>query len=152
MYWFLIVKGYKTYRFLPLFFHEFYPRCDTVTPSWAQRLINRLGASRFPSQYDAHTGLVRAQPNGCRLRAGVADITTQRLRDPHVRFFAQSNPGHTAGDELCCVAPLTRENFTAAARRVIGTPRFSSGGRGMNTSYWLNTLWTAKCRRNLVVS
>ena len=51
---------------------------------------------------------------------GVADLTPQRLHDPYVRFFAERNPGHSDGNELCCLAPLTRANFTAAAYRVIG--------------------------------
>src|SRR5205823_6261147 len=33
LYWFLISKGYKTYRFLPVFFREFYPRHDAPTPA-----------------------------------------------------------------------------------------------------------------------
>jgi hypothetical protein len=60
------------------------------------------------------------------LRSGVAEITEQRLRDPHVRFFAERNPGHASGDELCCIAPLTRENFTPAAYRVIGSTPVSA--------------------------
>jgi hypothetical protein len=45
-----------------------------------------------------------------------------RLRDPFVRFFVERNPGHARGDALCCLAPLTRANFTPAAYRVIGLP------------------------------
>ncbi len=126
LYWYLIVKGYKTYRFLPLFFHEFYPRFDTVTPARTHRLLDALGAAHFPAQYIAETGVIRALADGCRLRAGVADITPSRLRDSHVRYFATHNPGHTRGDELCCIAPLTFANFTPAARRVIGTSAFQS--------------------------
>jgi hypothetical protein len=47
-------------------------------------------------------------------------VTVERLRDPHVCFFLARNPGHASGDELCCLAPLTRANFTPAAYRVIG--------------------------------
>ncbi len=118
--WFLIVKGYKTYRFLPLFFHEFYPRHDVTMPPWADGLIDTLGRARFPGQFDPDRGIIRADDDGCRLRSGVADLTAERLRDEHVRYFAHRNPRHTAGDELCCIAPLSRENFTPAVRRVIG--------------------------------
>jgi hypothetical protein len=119
-YWFLIAKGYKTYRFLPVFFREFYPRFDAITPDWAAKLIDGLGAHKYPPAYAG--GIVRAGPSGCRLRDGVAAITPGRLSDPHVRFFAERNSGHARGDELCCLAPLTRENFTPAALRVIGMP------------------------------
>ena len=120
LYWFLISKGYKTYRFLPVFFHEFYPRFDVPTPAWAQSVIDALARSRYPEEYDPATGVIQASPWQYRLRAGIADITDDRLADPHVRFFQTRNPGHVRGDELCCLAPLTRANFTRAADRVLG--------------------------------
>ena len=119
-YWFLISKGYKTYRFLPVFFHEFYPRYDVPTPARAQSIIDALARSRYPDEYDAAAGVIQASPCQYRLRAGIADITDDRLTDPHVRFFQTRNPGHARGDELCCLAPLTRANFTRAADRVLG--------------------------------
>src|SRR5262245_9895912 len=52
LYWLLISKGYKTYRFLPLFFREFYPRHDVPTPEWATAVIDALGHWRYPGRYD----------------------------------------------------------------------------------------------------
>lgn len=120
LYWFLISKGYKTYRFLPLFFREFYPRYDVPTPDWATAVIDAFGYFRYPGRYDPSSGIVTAGAAGDRLRPGVADLTPERGNNPHVRFFAVRNPGHLRGDELCCLAPLTRENFLPAAYRVIG--------------------------------
>jgi hypothetical protein len=120
LYWFLISKGYKTYRFLPIFFHEFYPRHDRATPPGWQAVLDALARGRFGADYDAAAGVVRGGPGKDRLRPGVADLTPERLRDPHVAFFARRNPAHARGDELCCLAPLTRANFTPAAWRVIG--------------------------------
>lgn len=119
LYWFLISKGYKTYRFLPLFFHEFYPRVDVTTPESQQRVLNQLARAKFPAQFDAAAGIVRSRQDGCRLRSGVAEVTARHLADPHTRFFCQQNPRHAQGDELCCLAPLSRENFTRAAWKVI---------------------------------
>jgi hypothetical protein len=120
LYWFLISKGYKTYRFLPLFFHEFFPRLDAPTPNDVRQVIDALARRKFHSAYDAAAGVVRAAPAKDRLRPGVAEVTPERLRDPHVAFFVGRNPSHARGDELCCLAPLTRANFTPAAYRVIG--------------------------------
>ena len=119
LYWFLIAKGYKTYRFLPVFFREFFPRHDCVTPSWAKSLLDTLGQSIFGAAYDGQHGLVIATPHKDRLRPGVADITPERLADPHVRFFADCNPGHTQGNELCCLAHLEIANFTPAGIRLL---------------------------------
>jgi hypothetical protein len=120
LYWFLISKGYKTYRFLPLFFREFYPRYARTIPAWYKAVIDSLGMHIDPSRYDPRTGILRARPDGCRLRPGVADITPDRLRDQHVRFFSDANPGHARGDELCCLAQLTPTNFTPAAYHAMG--------------------------------
>jgi len=126
LYWFLISKGYRTYRFLPLFFRAFYPRYDVPTPEWAKRLIDALGRHKFADAYDAAAGVVRAGAGKDRLRPGVADIDDALLRDPHVRFFVERNPGHIRGEELCCLARLARDNITPAVRRVLGAePRLA---------------------------
>jgi hypothetical protein len=118
LYWYLISKGYRTYRFLPVFFHEFYPRHGVSTPRVLQEVLHAMGRWKFGVAYDAATGIVRPR-EGCPLRGDLGE-TSSRLHDPHVRFFLEKNPDHVVGHELCCLAPLTRENFTAAAWRVIG--------------------------------
>lgn len=130
LYWFLITKGYKTYRFLPVFFNEFYPRYESLTPAWASEVTDALARTKYPAEYESRSGTIRSVGSACRLRDGVAEIETRRLTDPHIRFFAERNPGHARGDELCCLAPLTRENFTPAAYRVIGPTAVFSGVTG----------------------
>lgn len=120
LYWVLISKGYKTYRFLPVFFHEFYPRYDEETPTHSTRLIDLFLGPKYQEKFDIRSGVIRGGTSACPLRSGVAKITEKRYSDPHIRFFLEVNPGHSQGDELCCIASLTRENFTPAAYRVIG--------------------------------
>ena len=122
LYWFLISKGYKTYRFLPVFFQEFYPRYDQPTPEWAERLISELAIARFGKQFCQSTGILKASKQAYRLSNNVADVTVNRLKDPHVAFFNRVNSGHFHGDELCCIAPLSRANFSRSAFHVIGRP------------------------------
>jgi len=86
VYWFLICSGYKTYRFLPVFFREFYPNPFSETPDYMQRILNTLGSAKFGECYDPHSGVVRF-PDATPLREGVADITDRRLNDPIVAFF-----------------------------------------------------------------
>jgi hypothetical protein len=119
LYWFLISAGYKTYRFLPVFFREFHPRYDRPLPREVRCLIDGLATSKFADRYDPVAGVVRADSRQYYLRDGVAEVGVERLRDPHVQFFVERNPGHARGDELCCVARLSRENFTPAAYRVL---------------------------------
>jgi hypothetical protein len=60
LFWFLISKGYKTYRYLPLFFREYYPRHTAPTPPWAQSIIDVLGRQKYPRAYDPSAGIIRA--------------------------------------------------------------------------------------------
>jgi len=120
-YWFLICSGYKTYRFLPVFFRQFYPSCREPTPPEVQRLLDALARAKFGPAYDAAAGVVRLA-GAAPLRSGVADLTPRRLRDPHVAFFAAANPGHTRGDELACLVRLTAANVTRAGRRMLDRP------------------------------
>jgi hypothetical protein len=124
--WILISKGFRTYRFLPVYFREFYPRFDAPTPERARQIIRAFGASRFPSRYDDTAGVIRALPQGCRLRTSLGDHDADRLHDPHVRHFERANPRHGHGDELICVAPLTRGNFSRTAERLIASPQFQA--------------------------
>jgi hypothetical protein len=126
LYWFLISKGYRTYRFLPVFFHEFYPRHDAATPARQMEVLHALGSYKFRAAYDASRGIVRPG-DSCRLRVGLGETTSARQQDPHVRFFVEKNPGHVIGHELCCIAPLSRANFTPAAWRVIGEKNAAIG-------------------------
>jgi len=116
--WLLITSGFRTYRFLPVFWREFSPRHDRPTPAADHALMERLAGERFGACYDPASGIVRfAEPQV--LRDGLAGIPERRLADPHVAFFARANPGHARGDELVCLAELSDANLTAAGRRAV---------------------------------
>lgn len=116
-YWLLLTSGFRTYRFLTVFWREFFPCFERVTPPEQQRLLDQLALERYGSHYDARRGIVRFQ-NPQRLRTGLNQIAQGRVLDPHVAFFALRNPGHTNGDELVCLTELCPENLTAAGRRM----------------------------------
>jgi len=119
-FWFLISSGYKTYRFLPVFFRHFYPSYRQPTPLPIKQILDRLGQRKFPGQYDPGSGLIRfAQPSP--LRAGVAEITPARLKNRHIAFFVAANPGHVQGDQLACLVELNRANLTPAGLRMLAT-------------------------------
>jgi hypothetical protein len=115
LYWLLITSGFRTYRFLPVFWKEFWPRYEAVQ---RPQLLDALAKERFGKQFDASNGLVRfAAPQV--LRNGLKEIPPSRLIDPHVKFFAQANIDHAHGDELVCLCPLTQANQTPAGRRLV---------------------------------
>jgi hypothetical protein len=117
LYWLLTSKGYKTYRFLPVFFREFYPCCASETPAFEKALLTSVASEKFGKRFDPANGILRAEPGGQRLREGIAEIDEKRLRDPHVAFFQKMNPGHMRGDELVCLTHFHPDNLTDYIRR-----------------------------------
>jgi hypothetical protein len=117
-YWLLLTSGFRTYRFLPLFWREFLPVFDAVDKPEARELLNHLASEKFGAQFNRRTGIVRfTHPQ--RLCPELREIPSERLADPHVQFFAARNPGHVRGDELVCLTELSPENLTAAGRRMV---------------------------------
>ncbi|MGL5080362.1 MAG: hypothetical protein ACRC8A_02630 [Microcoleaceae cyanobacterium] len=117
LYWLLISSGYRTYRFLPIFWKAFFPRYDVTTPTWAQDLTEFLASNRFGQYYDPSTGIVRF-PSPQILRSLLQGIPSERLRDPHISFFQTQNPSHFQGDELVCLTEICEPNLTPAGRRM----------------------------------
>jgi hypothetical protein len=124
-YWLLLTSGFRTYRFLPVFWREFYPRFNAATPVATKNLLDHLALERFGWQYDADSGIVRfANPQ--QLRNEMADIPSGRTGNPHVAFFAARNPGHTSGAELVCLTELIDTNLTLAGRRLTVSHAYAS--------------------------
>jgi hypothetical protein len=115
--WLLLTSGYRTYRFLPVFWRDFWPRPGTETPPAIRTLLGHLARERFGVLFDATAGVVRF-PEPQVLRAGFDAIPEGRLADPHVAFFLAQNPGWAQGDELVCLTELTETNLTPAGRRM----------------------------------
>ncbi len=118
-YWFLISKGYKTYKFLPTFFRAYYPRYDKSTPAREASIMRAFAHAANPEAYDEASGVFRYRTEKDRLKSGVADIVGARKNDPHIAFFERANPGYLRGDDLVCLADLREENLLPAARRLL---------------------------------
>lgn len=118
-YWFLISKGFRTYRFLPVYFNRFFPRHDEPIPPLERAILDHLATLKFPGHYDPHRGIIRFSGGQDRLKEDLAEVPEGRLTDPHVRFFLERNPGFAEGDELACLAEIHPDNLKPAARRVL---------------------------------
>lgn len=117
LYWFLISKGYRTYLYLPLFYHRFLPRGDEAGTAFEQRLLDGLAAEKFGGNYHPATGTLRFRKSQGQLKAGLIDTPAGREHDPNVQFFLERNPGYAQGDELVCLAEIAPGNMKSFARR-----------------------------------
>jgi hypothetical protein len=108
-YWLLFTKGYKTYKFLHVFFNEFYPRVGAQTPSELQKIIDK---------YATNDGVYVAGRDF--LKEVFAEIDETKLKDKNTAFFLEKNPGYKNGDELVCLCELSVENLNKLGRRTHG--------------------------------
>ncbi len=120
--WLLLSAGFRTYRFLPVFWRDFWPRHDRAMPDDVRRLRDTIARERFGRGYDPGTGVVRF-PRPHRLRGALAEVPASRLDDPHVAFFLSRNPDWRDGDELVCLTEIDDANLTPAGRRMIRPPQ-----------------------------
>ncbi len=121
LFWFLTSKGFRTYRYLPLFFRHYYPKWNEPCPLEVEQVVEALGRLVAGDRYDPSRRIVSADAKKYYAREAVAAPGLRVKCDAHVRFFIEQNPGYARGDELCCLAPLSLHNFTRAAYRVINT-------------------------------
>lgn len=116
VYWMLISKGWRTYKLIPLFYKEYYPRPDRETPPDFQAFMDELGNRKYPGEY--RDGLIiPSEPDF--LKNAATDVPERRRNDPDVQFFIAKNPGFGKGDELLCVTRLAPDNLTKTGRRVL---------------------------------
>ena len=116
IYWMLISKGWRTYKFFPLFFKEFYPSKEMKTPQEFQDFIDRLGTFKFPDEYQ--NGIVIPKFPDFLIDAQ-NDVPFYKQDDADIQFFLKQNPGFIKGNELVCVTHLSPDNLTKTGVRLL---------------------------------
>jgi hypothetical protein len=120
-FWLLLTSGFRTYRILPVFWRQFFPRFDAMTPPSMQNLLIQLGHQGYGALFDPQPGIVQF-PQPQRLRGGLSGVPCGREANPHVAFFLSRHPRHAAGDDLVCLTEICEANLTAAGRRMVAAP------------------------------
>lgn len=108
--WFLLSKGFRTYKLLPQFFNRYFP-ADTKQDKEIGLLLYQLAQSRFGKKFNKENGIIEMN--------GAADFINDALREEHVKynenkevdFFCRKNPGFIMGDELVCGCSLSVDNI-----------------------------------------
>ena len=110
MYWFLLVKGHRTYRYLPLFGKSFHPHWS-VDRSDLKPLADALVTEMFPDDYNPDTGVVEFRQSRGHLKSDIAFPSPGDLDKQDVSFFVRRNPGFQRGHELVCVCEVEPHNM-----------------------------------------
>lgn len=126
LYWLLIVKGHRTYRYLPAFGLRFVPDWRGTADSALETLKDAIAGKLFGPAYDARTGVVSFERSHGHLAPDLAVPTPREMARPEVRFFLQRNPRYIDGDELVCLCALSHDNMRPLTRRLF-TQGFARG-------------------------
>jgi hypothetical protein len=118
LYWLLIVKGHRTYRFLPAFAKHYVPHHELVDSPAEKRILCALAREKFGKHFDDATGVVHFPTPQGRLVDELADVPERHRKLPAVAHFLGLNPGYRNGDELVCLCRLASENLRPFAARV----------------------------------
>lgn len=117
LYWFVIVKGHRTYKYLPTFGKSFYPHWS-IDRADLKPLADALALKKFGGDYNPDTGVVEFHSSKGHLKSEIAHPTAEEQRKPAVQFFLQRNPGFLQGHELVCVCEMERENMKPLTQRI----------------------------------
>lgn len=118
-YWFLICKGYKTYRMLPLFWSEFYPNYRCQTPAFEQSIMDTYASLLYGDTYNPNSGVIEYKTIKDKLKSGVADIGSRELKNKDIEFFCQANPGYINGNDLVCLAKIDQSMLKKRAKEIL---------------------------------
>jgi hypothetical protein len=117
LYWFLLVKGHRTFKYLSVFGKSFYPHWQFDRGD-LKPLADQLATAKFGSTYNPVTGVVEFEESHGHLKERIACPTREEMIKPATQFFLRSNPGYRQGHELVCICELELFNMKPLTARV----------------------------------
>lgn len=118
IYWFLIVKGHRTYKYLPAFTSSFYPHweknCDDLKP-----LLNTLAKDKFGNLYNEESSIISFKRSYGHLKSEYAYPNENEKKNEAVQFFLKKNPEYINGNELACICSFDDENLRPFTKRIL---------------------------------
>jgi hypothetical protein len=117
LYWFVIVKGHRTFKFLPTFGKSFFPHWS-IDRSDLKPLADQLAREKFGADYDEGRGVVAFARSRGHLKSDIAFPSEEERSRDAVRFFLERNPGYLKGHELVCVCEISDENMRPLTKRL----------------------------------
>ncbi|MEO8269030.1 MAG: hypothetical protein ABI557_04875 [Aureliella sp.] len=120
LYWLLIVKGHRTYRYLSTFANRYIPHHEFPDAPDDRSILTALAREKFGELFDDATGIIHFPSPQGRLSDELAEIPDRHRRLRPVEHFIKLNPGFRDGDELVCLCRLAGDNLRPMAARAFG--------------------------------
>ena len=117
LYWLLIVKGHRTFKFLPAFGKSFFPHW-AIDRSDLEPLARALASEKFGADYNPVTGCVEPAASRGHVKPEIAQPTSSERGRAAVEFFLARNPHYRLGHELVCLCELDESNMRPLTRRI----------------------------------
>ena len=117
LFWFLIVKGHRTFRYLDTFSYDYYPH-HTKQQTQLRSLVDFLADQHFSEHYNPRSGVIEFPPEHGYLKPPFASSTTREMNSAAAKLFFSLNPDYRQGHELACLCELSAENLKPLARRI----------------------------------
>jgi len=117
LYWFVIIKGHRTFKYLPTFGKSFYPHWS-IDRSDLKPLADYLAVEMFGDYYNRKIGIIDFNGSRGHLKNEIAYPTEEEMSKDSVRFFIKKNPNYIHGQELVCLCELEEENMKPLTRRI----------------------------------
>lgn len=117
LYWFVIIKGHRTYKFLPTFGKSFYPHWSIARDD-LKPIADMLATEKFGADYNAATGNIEFAVSHGHVKPEIALPTEEELSKDSVRFFLSRNPDYQRGHEMVCLCELEIPNMRPLTRRI----------------------------------
>jgi hypothetical protein len=117
LYWFLLVKGHRTFKYLSVFGKSFHPHWE-IDRSDLKPLADQLANASFGHDYNPETGVVEFSKSRGHLAPSIAEPTEVELGKEATQFFLGKNPGFRNGHELVCLCELELANMKPLTARI----------------------------------
>lgn len=117
LYWFLLVKGHRTFKYLSVFGKTFFPHWQ-IDRSDLKPFADQLALSKFGNDYSPTSGVVEFHTSRGHLKPHIALPTPEELSKASTRFFIEKNPGYLKGHELVCLCELELTNMKPMTARI----------------------------------
>jgi hypothetical protein len=117
IFWMLISKSLRTYKFLSVFTIHYYPNHFSSTPADIEELMFMVGAGKFGNRYNRIKGIIEAGEDSQFLK----EVFQPRVKenDTVATYFYARNPGYCKGDELLCMTELSDDNYQPYLKRIL---------------------------------